>query len=48
MVDAGSAKRFEPSDPSGRITFGVTPDCCVPKGVSLNELVQVGILKGAE
>jgi hypothetical protein len=45
MVAAGSLKRFEPTEPGGKITFGVTVDCRVPMGVTLADLMQIGVVK---
>jgi predicted ArsR family transcriptional regulator len=45
MAAGGMAKRYE----TGRrnVVFGVTRDCKVPRGVSLADLMTVGVLKDA-
>jgi predicted ArsR family transcriptional regulator len=43
MAAGGMAKRYK----MGRrnVVFGVTADCKVPKGITIAELAQVGVLK---
>lgn len=49
MADTGQITRYEKTGPRSRVRFAVTPACKIPQGVTLAELMEVGILrKGAE
>lgn len=47
MAKAGFIRRFDKSIKGDRVTFGVVKDCKVPRGVALNELAAVGVIREA-
>lgn len=45
MASTGSLVRFEKEKKGDRIRYGVTKNCKVPTGVTLAELMEVGVVK---
>lgn len=45
MGAAGALKRFEKQVKGDRLKFGVTKDCTVPYGITLADLMAVGVVK---
>jgi DNA-binding HxlR family transcriptional regulator len=47
MSADGFIKRFDKKVKGDRVTFGVTRECKVPRGIPLTALLEVGVLKEA-
>lgn len=48
MVEFGSVCRYEKTTAADRVRFGITPDCKIPRGVSISDILACDLQQVAQ